>query len=99
VKELESEGLARRRADAKDGRRNYVSLSPKGRRLFEEIHKRTHELEQSLSSVLGADEMRGAAIILSRLRTFIESRGAATQPPGKRSPRGFLHGIRRERGL
>ena len=73
VKELESEGLARRRADAKDGRRSYVSLSPKGRRLFEEIHERTHELERSLSSVLGAEEMRGAAEVLTKLRAFIES--------------------------
>ena len=34
VQELERKGLVRRRADPKDGRRNYVSLSPKGRKLF-----------------------------------------------------------------
>lgn len=74
VKELESEGLVRRRADSRDGRRSYVSLSPKGRRLFVAIHQRTHEFEQSLSSVLGAEEMRGAAMVLAKLRAFIESR-------------------------
>jgi DNA-binding MarR family transcriptional regulator len=73
VQELEREGLARRRADARDGRRNYVKLSPKGRKLFEEIHERTHELEESLSSIIGAEEMRDAAIVLTKLRTVVES--------------------------
>jgi DNA-binding MarR family transcriptional regulator len=73
VKDLESEGLVRKRADSKDGRRCNVSLSPKGRRLFEEIHQRTHELEESLSSLLGAEEMRGTAEVLAKLRAFIES--------------------------
>ncbi len=74
VQEMEREGLIRRHADSKDGRRSYVGLSPKGKRLFEEIHARTHELEQSLSSVLGAEEMRSAALVLAKLRTFVESR-------------------------
>jgi DNA-binding MarR family transcriptional regulator len=73
VHELEREGLARRRADARDGRRNYVRLSPKGRKLFAEIHERTHELEESLSSIIGVEEMRDAAIVLTKLRTFVES--------------------------
>jgi DNA-binding MarR family transcriptional regulator len=72
VKVLERERLVSRRADPKDGRRSYVNLSPKGQRLFEEIHERTHELEQSLSSVLGTEEMRSAAMVLTKLRTFVD---------------------------
>ncbi len=72
VKDLEGEGLARRRPDSEDRRRSYVSLSPKGKRLFAEIHQRTHEFEQSLSSVLGAEQMRATAVVLAKLRTFIE---------------------------
>jgi len=72
VQELERERLISRRADTRDGRRSYVRLSSKGRILFEEIHERTHELERSLSSALGAEEMRGAAVVLTKLRTFIE---------------------------
>ncbi|MEW6264468.1 MAG: MarR family transcriptional regulator [Thermodesulfobacteriota bacterium] len=72
VKELERERLVRRRADPKDGRRSYVNLTPKGRRLFEDIHERTHELERSLSSVLGAEEMRSATMVLMKLRAFVE---------------------------
>lgn len=74
VQDLERERLIRRRPDTKDGRRSYVRLSPKGRKLFEKIHERTHELERSLLSVLGAEEMQGAAVVLMKLRTFVESR-------------------------
>jgi DNA-binding MarR family transcriptional regulator len=72
VQELEAEHLVKRRADPKDGRRSYISLSPKGRRQFEEIHERSHALERSLSSALGAEEMAAAATTLANLRIFIE---------------------------
>lgn len=72
VQELETEHLVKRRADAKDGRRSYVTLSPKGRKQFEEIHERTHELERSLSSALGAEAMAAAATTLANLRTYLE---------------------------
>lgn len=72
VQELESEQLVRRRADAKDGRRSYVALSAKGRRQFEQIHARTHELERSLAAALGAKEMAAAATTLANLRTLLE---------------------------
>ncbi len=72
VQELEADHLVRRRADARDGRRSYVTLSPTGRKLFEEIHDRNHELERSLSSALGAEEMAAAATTLANLRGFLE---------------------------
>jgi DNA-binding MarR family transcriptional regulator len=71
INEMEREGLVRRRADPKDGRRNYVKLSAKGLRLFEEIHDRSHELERSLSSVIGDKEMAIAASALLKLREFV----------------------------
>ena len=74
VQDMEREGFIRRRPDSKDARRNYVSLSPKGKRLFEKIHERTHALEQALASELGLEEMRGAAAVLSKLRAFVEAR-------------------------
>jgi len=74
VQELEAERLVKRRADPKDGRRSYVALSTKGRNQFEAIHARTHELENSLASVLGAEAMKSAAMVLSKLRTFVEGR-------------------------
>lgn len=55
-----------------DGCHSYVRLSAKGRKLFEEIHERTHEFERSLSAMIGDEEMRSAALVLSKLRTFVE---------------------------
>lgn len=72
VQELEAERLVKRRAHPKDGRRSCVRLSPKGRRQFEEIHERSHELERFLSSALGTEEMAAAATTLANLRTLIE---------------------------
>ena len=72
VQDLEAEHLVKRRADAVDGRRSYITLSPKGRRRFKEIHERTHELERSLASALGTEEMAAAAATLASLRTFLE---------------------------
>ena len=74
VQELEREGLIQRRADERDGRRSYVRLSAEGLKQFGKVHARSHELEEALESVLGADEMRSAAETLARLREFVESR-------------------------
>jgi DNA-binding MarR family transcriptional regulator len=72
VQELEREQLLRRRADPQDGRRSYVRLSPKGRRLLDRILAFSHEFEHSLSAVLSADEMTSAARTLRKLRAFVE---------------------------
>ena len=72
IQDLERDRLIQRRSDPKDGRRTRVSLSPKGQKLFEEIHERSHVLEQSLSATIGADEMATVATVLAKLRTFIE---------------------------
>lgn len=80
VQELEAQALVRRRADSQDGRRSYVRLSPKGTRLFEEAHERTHAFERSLSAVVGADAMQRAAGVLATLRSFVE--GLSRGQPG-----------------
>ena len=72
VKEMTGEGLVERYADPRDGRRNYVKLSSKGLKLFEDIHIRSHELERELSTVISDDEMVVAMDVLKKLRSFIE---------------------------
>ncbi len=72
VKEMEADGLVRRRADSKDGRRNYVALSAKGFRLFENVHSRSHELERALASLLSDSDIEAAARVLSTLHNFLE---------------------------
>ena len=71
VKELEKNGLIRRRADPRDARRSYIRLSPKGERLFQDAHDRAHRLEWSIASAVGAEEMTHAAQVLVKLRTFM----------------------------
>jgi len=72
VQDLERDRLIQRRSDPRDGRRTHLCLSPKGQRLFAEIHERSHALERSLSAVISADEMAAAATVLSKLRAFME---------------------------
>jgi len=74
VNAMEGEHLIRRRADRRDGRRHYVSLTEKGLTQFALIHERTHRLERLLEAELGAEAMRAAATVLARLRAFIEER-------------------------
>ena len=74
VNAMEDERLIRRRADPRDGRRHYVSLTEKGLTKFSLVHDRTHRLERLLEAELGAEAMRAAAAVLARLRAFIEER-------------------------
>jgi MarR family transcriptional regulator for hemolysin len=71
VQALEREGLVRRHADSRDRRRSYVSLSPKGRKLFGRIHDRIHEFERALSAVITGEEMAIATRALVKLREFV----------------------------
>lgn len=72
VQEMEKEGWIRRRPDRRDRRRQYVNLSAKGKKTFEEIHGRSHRLERALSEVVTATEATTAVQILTRVREFIE---------------------------
>ena len=74
VNAMEKERLIRRRADPRDGRRHYVSLSEKGLAQFALVHQRTHGLERLLEAELGAEAMRAAAKVLAGLRAFTEAR-------------------------
>jgi DNA-binding MarR family transcriptional regulator len=72
VQELERERLVVRRADSKDGRRTHLRLSPKGRKLLDWLLQCSRDFEQSLSVSLSAEEMTSAALVLTKLRTFLE---------------------------
>lgn len=72
VQEIEEEGLVRRHADPRDGRRSYVKLSAKGAKVFDELHARGHEFERVFSSALTADEAARTTAALFKLRRFIE---------------------------
>jgi DNA-binding MarR family transcriptional regulator len=77
LNDMEKSGLVLRAAHAQDSRRSHARLSAKGLRMFEEMHQRSHKLEQALAKSIGHAEMTAAADVLARLRSFIE-----TLPPG-----------------
>lgn len=72
VKEMADEGLVRRYDDPRDKRRNYVRLSSKGLKLFEDIHIRSHQLERELSSIISDDEIAVTLDVLEKVRSVIE---------------------------
>lgn len=70
---MKREGLVLRRGDLRDARRCRLTLSAKGRKQFDELHDRSHALEQALASALGTEELRATAEALARLRTVLET--------------------------
>lgn len=73
MKEMEQLGLVARSPDQRDGRRQHVRLSAKGRKLFEQIHQMQHEFEKRfVSGELNPEEVKTAAKVLSRLRSMLE---------------------------
>ncbi len=73
VQEMDKEGWIRRRPDGRDRRRQYLSLSAKGKKTFEDTHSRSHRLERALSEVVTATEAATAVQILAHVREFIET--------------------------
>lgn len=74
IKEMERLGLVARTSDQRDGRRQHVKLSAKGRKHFEQIHKMQHEFEKIfVSGELKPEEVQTATKVISRLRSALEN--------------------------
>lgn len=73
VKEMENERLVERCADARDGRRSYVNLSPDGLKIFQQVHERGHAFEQALTTALGAEDIAAAVRVLVHVRAALET--------------------------
>jgi len=72
VKKMEQQGFIKRRADGKDRRRSYLTLSAKGARTCEQLHAHGLELERSLSSVIAPEEAAVAVKVLGAVRMSLE---------------------------
>ncbi len=72
IQGLEEEGLVVRRPDKTDGRRINVRLSAKGQKLFDQVHRRSHEFERGLVSRVGQQQMSAAVEVLVSIRTLLE---------------------------
>ncbi|HOI75748.1 MAG TPA: MarR family transcriptional regulator [Syntrophales bacterium] len=72
VREMEEQGWVKRRSDSRDGRRNYVSLTPKGRQAFRKIHERMHTFERMMGETLDAKDVQATVRVLAALRDALE---------------------------
>jgi DNA-binding MarR family transcriptional regulator len=73
VKDMESERLVERCADAKDGRRSYINLTADGLRIFQELHERAHAFEQALCTAVSAEDMAATVRVLVHTRAALEA--------------------------
>lgn len=69
---MEKEGLVSRRGDPGDRRRSLVALSPRGKVVFAEFHRRGHELERRLEGCMPAHDLAVAVSALSAIRIHLE---------------------------
>lgn len=73
VKAMENERLVERCADARDGRRNHVKLTPDGLKAFQQLHERAHAFERALSTAVSAEDMAAAVRVLAHVRAALEA--------------------------
>ena len=71
LKEMEVEHLIKRTADPRDGRRSFVRLTPKGRRLLMQMHVRGHEFERELVAGIPQDHIAIALRVLEQTRAAL----------------------------
>ncbi len=74
VKELEKEGLIRRRRDPRDGRRIAVQLTPRGIAVITAMHERMHRFEAAVKGDMHPDDVAAAIRVLADLGERLESR-------------------------
>jgi len=74
VQELEAEGLVRRSSSSRDRRRSLLHLTARGRRVFDRLHARAHELQAMVLDGLTDEETATACHVLRSLRAAIQRR-------------------------
>ena len=67
VDRLKAKGLVTLSADATDGRRRMIALSPEGRRIVGELEALGHQITEATLEPLGADERLTLVRLLRRL--------------------------------
>lgn len=72
VQAMNAHGLVERFADPTDDRRSFVRLTPEGVRLFQQLHEKAHDFEESLTSVVSQKDIETTVRVLSQLREALE---------------------------
>jgi len=73
VKDMESEGLVERCADARDGRRSYVKLTADGLKIFQQLHERAHAFERALGTAVSSEDIAVTVRVLAQVRAALEA--------------------------
>jgi DNA-binding MarR family transcriptional regulator len=74
---LEQRELVERRANPDDARARSVSMTPKGRRMFQKLWSRSESVRQDMLRQLAADDVTTLVNLLHRLAAMNEVRPAA----------------------
>jgi len=74
LNEMEVERLIKRTPDPRDRRRNFVSLTSKGRQLLQQMHVRGHEFERRLVAGIPPDQVAIALRVLEQTRAALNRR-------------------------
>lgn len=74
IKDMEAEGMVSRSPDCRDGRYRFAKLTPKGLKLFKQMHERVHEFERAVCSGIDEKELEIAKGVLCKLRAALEKR-------------------------
>ena len=67
VKELEKDGLVKRRHDTNDGRRSIICLSAKGVETISGYHQRAHDYEHALLEGIAEEDVDTAIAVLGKI--------------------------------
>jgi DNA-binding MarR family transcriptional regulator len=83
---LERRGLIERRPHPTDGRARSVALTRRGRRVFQELWRKSASLRDRLLSALTADESMSLVTRLRQLTASLESERIESPKPGRQPP-------------
>ena len=79
LQKLESRRLVKRRSDSADQRRALISLTKKGRRLFEDVRPHSRDSYADIAEALGADRLAELYEILGEVERQLEGNGPARE--------------------
>ena len=79
LQRLESQGLVKRRSDSGDQRRALISLTKKGRKLFEDVRPHSRESYAGIASALGPERLAELYEILGEVEQRLNNHEASSR--------------------
>ena len=83
LQKLESRRLVKRRSDAADQRRALISLTKKGRNLFEDVRPHSRDSYAGIAKALGSDRLSELYEILGEVERQLDDSESAAKAPSR----------------